>query len=409
MADRGYLGTMPAASERDDEAYLEYVESLRMHILNKVRATAVERGQQAVAEYEARTGRPVADIATYRAVLDSMPIVATRNRLMRTQQEMMWNGIVETYAKRKTELLAELDAYDKRGPGTVQWDPNFVYPEYYDSTEFHIQPGSYHRDPLAGYYYHYGTKIFTVGQNDYDQIQRAMINLVPVPADGQVRRILDLGVSIGQCTTAFKERFPQAEVWGIDVAAPMIRYAHKRAVDLGLDVHFAQRLAEDTGFPDNSMDIVFAYILFHEIPPAIREKVVAEAHRVLRPGGLFIVVDFPNRSAADRPEWADYARDFDTKENGEPYASLFVYSDFHDLLRRTFRALAPGGRVVIRDFILEPDKTAPRWAVLFALNMLVATRGGATYTEAEYSAWLEEAGFVSIERPQADLILARRP
>lgn len=88
---------------------------------------------------------------------------------------------------------------------------------------------------------------------------------------------------------------------------------------------------------------------------------------------------------------------------------MFSPEENRDLLRRTFRALVPGGRVVIRDFILEPDKTAPKWAVLFALNMLVATRGGATYTEAEYSSWLSEAGFVSIERPQSDLILARRP
>jgi len=88
---------------------------------------------------------------------------------------------------------------------------------------------------------------------------------------------------------------------------------------------------------------------------------------------------------------------------------MFSPEENWNLLRRTFRALVPGGRVVIRDFILEPDKTAPKWAVLFALNTLVATRGGATYTEAEYTSWLEEAGFVSIERPQADLIVARRP
>jgi hypothetical protein len=67
-----------------------------------------------------------------------------------------------------------------------------------------------------------------------------------------------------------------------------------------------------------------------------------------------------------------------------------------DLLRRCREALAPGGRVVIQDFILEPDKTAPRFAALFALNMLVGTRGGASYSEPEYAAWLGEAGFHEI-------------
>ena len=56
-------------------------------------------------------------------------------------------------------------------------------------------------------------------------------------------------------------------------------------------------------------------------------------------------------------------------------------------------ALAPGGRIAIQDFILEPDKTAPKWGALFALNMLVGTPSGSSYSEVEYAAWLEIAGF----------------
>ncbi|SPF47072.1 hypothetical protein SBA4_3630011 [Candidatus Sulfopaludibacter sp. SbA4] len=56
-----------------------------------------------------------------------------------------------------------------------------------------------------------------------------------------------------------------------------------------------------------------------------------------------------------------------------------------DLLRRCREALSPGSRVVIQDFILEADKTAPRFAALFALNMLVGTRGGSSYSEPEYT------------------------
>lgn len=76
-----------------------------------------------------------------------------------------------------------------------------------------------------------------------------------------------------------------------------------------------------------------------------------------------------------------------------------------DLLRRCFRALAPGGRVLIRDFILEPDKTSPPHAAIFAVNMLVGTKGGSTYTQEEYSSWLREAGFAEARREGADLII----
>ena len=68
-----------------------------------------------------------------------------------------------------------------------------------------------------------------------------------------------------------------------------------------------------------------------------------------------------------------------------------------DLVKRCFQALAPKGRLVIQDFILEPNKTAPKSAALFALNMLVGTQGGSTYTEAEYAGWLTEAGFAQVQ------------
>jgi (2Fe-2S) ferredoxin/2-polyprenyl-3-methyl-5-hydroxy-6-metoxy-1,4-benzoquinol methylase len=91
---------------------------------------------------------------------------------------------------------------------------------------------------------------------------------------------------------------------------------------------------------------------------------------------------------------------------GEGYGLVFVSAICHmlspeenlDLLRRCREALAPGGRVAIQDFILEPDKTSPRFAALFALNMLVGTRAGSSYSEPEYAAWLGEAGFGEIRR-----------
>jgi cyclopropane fatty-acyl-phospholipid synthase-like methyltransferase len=81
-----------------------------------------------------------------------------------------------------------------------------------------------------------------------------------------------------------------------------------------------------------------------------------------------------------------------------------------DLFRRCFRALAPGGRLVIRDFILEAGKTTPKSAALFAVHMLVSTQRGSTYSEAEYRTWLAEAQFTNITRldPSGDLIIASR-
>jgi predicted O-methyltransferase YrrM len=67
-----------------------------------------------------------------------------------------------------------------------------------------------------------------------------------------------------------------------------------------------------------------------------------------------------------------------------------------DLFQKVFRALIPGGRIVIRDHVMEPDRTEPKDGAIFAVNMLVNTEGGSTYTYDEIRGWLEEAGFANV-------------
>ena len=68
-----------------------------------------------------------------------------------------------------------------------------------------------------------------------------------------------------------------------------------------------------------------------------------------------------------------------------------------DLSKRCHRALRPGGRLAIHDHVLVADKTQPRAGAIFALNMLVATPTGGTYSLDEYRAWLHEAGFSAVD------------
>ncbi len=77
---------------------------------------------------------------------------------------------------------------------------------------------------------------------------------------------------------------------------------------------------------------------------------------------------------------------------------MFSPEENQQLLNRAYAALAPQGRLVIADFVLDADKTSPRFATLFALNMLVGTRAGASYSEPEYAEWMKGAGFASSKR-----------
>jgi ubiquinone/menaquinone biosynthesis C-methylase UbiE len=193
--------------------------------------------------------------------------------------------------------MSEMEAADKAGPGTLELNPG-IGPEY-TTHEIHMQPGGYSGDPFAGHLYHYGTNNFYSGRNYQDDLHVGMASKIPVPKDGKILRILDAGCSCGQMTVALKQRFPEAEVWGIDVAGPMVRYSHMRAVDLGVEVHFAQRLAEDSKFPDNHFDIVTSYILHHEVTAEASRQIIKESHRILRPGGVYFPIDF---NTADGPQ-----------------------------------------------------------------------------------------------------------
>jgi (2Fe-2S) ferredoxin/predicted O-methyltransferase YrrM len=114
------------------------------------------------------------------------------------------------------------------------------------------------------------------------------------------------------------------------------------------------------------------------------------------------------------------AGDLRSEGLGTGYDLVFVSAICHmlspsenlDLVRRCYGAVAQGGRLVIQDFILEPGKTAPRTAALFALNMLVGTVAGSSYGVDEYRDWLTVAGFQNVERVSlpgpTSLMISRR-
>jgi predicted O-methyltransferase YrrM len=68
-----------------------------------------------------------------------------------------------------------------------------------------------------------------------------------------------------------------------------------------------------------------------------------------------------------------------------------------ELYRKIHRAVLPGSTLLIRDHVMESARTHPPQGTLFALNMLVNTKGGDTYTFDEIKDTLEEAGFGEVK------------
>ncbi len=84
-----------------------------------------------------------------------------------------------------------------------------------------------------------------------------------------------------------------------------------------------------------------------------------------------------------------------------------------ELLKKTFQALAPGGTIAVAEFLVNAERTGPLNGLFFAVNMLVNTDFGDTYSFEEISSWLSEAGFIdprTLDAPgPSPLILATKP
>ncbi len=96
--------------------------------------------------------------------------------------------------------------------------------------------------------------------------------------------------------------------------------------------------------------------------------------------------------------------DYDADDLGDGFDMVLLSAIVHSnspvqnegLIGRCYRALNPGGKIVIQDFIMDETRTSPPHGTFFALNMLVGTRWGDTFTEVEIRSWLVKSGFDDI-------------
>ena len=317
-------GVYPSLSSRRDEAYIEFVEDARNALLHGQQAPIAAYSRDLLKKAGASMTPDKASCDAAEKILMQDPALKTYYRVKRSLQESFWNGIRSSFNMRRDAILAAMDAAATQVPGTVTLDPNMPMPEY-SQAQIHLQPGAYAYEELGGLFYDYGLKVFMGGAADNDNLPKMVARIVRVPADGKVTRVLDLGCSAGATTTALKLAHPNAEVTGIDIAAPMVRYAHLRAVEQNIDVHFKQMNAEKMDFPDQHFDAVLAMLLFHELPPEACRRVLEESFRVLRPGGAMTILDFT--SVDDRDVYNMWFAEMDSKDNGEPFLPPFVRSN----------------------------------------------------------------------------------
>ncbi len=326
---------LPAPTQ-EQAAHFDYLEGLRgynytVHVKGALDAYAHEA---AAARAEPATMDEAASIIAPSALYQFA--AATQHQA----QKMGWAAArhsLEGHADRLAGLLEELPA---EPVGRLALDPTLELPEYYTARDseglddIHLVPGGYWGDPLVGPVYERGGALYRMAwRTGYTgSPPGALVAFASGAPPGEYRRILDLGCSFGGLTMALRQAYPDAaEVVGIDISAAALRWAHLTAEERGLPISFEQRDATATGYPDGSFDLIAGFLLLHELSAEVLDEVMAEAYRLLRPGGHIRFLDMP--PYAELPPERAFLQSFDREGNGEAFWDEFLSRDFKALLR----------------------------------------------------------------------------
>ncbi len=313
------------------------VSSLRAYVLNNMAG-------ELRADYEAHV-KPGLDPATADGVAVHKAMRARDafrwySSLRCTAQELVWNSVIDPINEQAEDLSARAASFmadaSKTG-GSLELDDDLELPDYYEAVDVHLMPGNYDgtgndAGVLPGAVYDNGFNVFAFGAmgKEHNDIGQSMSNFAKLKfPDLDPKVIVDVGCTIGHNTLPWKERYPDATVYGVDIAGACLQYAHARSKAMGVEAHFRQASSDALPFDDASVDVVFSSMFLHELPVKHIARFLKEAHRVLKPGGLLINMELPP-NAAVTPFDAFYL-DWDSYYNNEPFYKNFRDQNYREL------------------------------------------------------------------------------
>ena len=310
-------------ADADERARQEFTKSLKGFVQSGLLpGLGPVFASRAAKRFEREQGRAPADRHDIRKAMLADPYFQTYAATNRIAQELLWDSVIDSIERQLPALEAQAAVLSAAARAPLETSPDFVTPRYVTALDIHCMPGGY-AEPggiAAGALYDRGVYLYSMGYMGptNDDMGRSVANYIRrrMP-EFQPTRILDMGCTVGHSTLPYKEAFPDAEVIGIDVAGPQIRYAHARAAGLGADVGFLQRNAEATGFPDASFDLIVSHILLHETSGKSMPAIMRECHRLLKPGGVMIHADLPPFNLMD--PFTQFILDNETWYNNEPF------------------------------------------------------------------------------------------
>jgi ubiquinone/menaquinone biosynthesis C-methylase UbiE len=242
---------------------------------------------------------------------------------------------------RAVDFFADLAAVEERRHGgragrRLAAAPLGRYPRYY-LQNFHFQSDGYLSAASAERYDHQVEVLF--GGGAAAMRRQALVPLKQALAGrGREARLLDIGCGTGQFLREVKANHPRLHVTGLDLSPHYLAFA-RRLLRPWSRTRLLAAPAEAMPFAAGEFDAVTCIYLFHELPPRVRRAVVAEIRRVLKPGGMAILVD--SLQTGDEPLYDAMLDTFPIAFH-EPYYASYLREDLDRLFSPGF---TPGERV----------------------------------------------------------------
>lgn len=300
------LSSRTRLAEQEREAYQRFLGAARAYWATRMFA-GVQR------QVESEIGAPDTLNDDFRSRVEALPTYQVFAWFERHLQRMRYSGhrgLAAGVEARRAELSNVLSRPLPEGLLTLNTELRL--PSYFVDCDIHQQPGGVAAHDLSAFIYRDAVQsggVVGVASLHDRHVQRVLERFRPT-------RILDMGCGFGRSTLAFAKALPEARVCGVDLSASCVRVAaHETPEAMWGRVNFLQADATRTGLPDCSVDLLTSTMLLHEMPEYAVRQLIAEAGRLVRPGGMVAHLDFlPPEEPLLRMIYEGHAA-----RNNEPY------------------------------------------------------------------------------------------
>lgn len=331
----------------EESSRQNFVAALKGYVNGPMeRQLAAQFSEALIPEFESENARPPESLEEATQLFEGTKLYQLWASMVYSSQDLLWETVGLSVDRLRPDFEELAQGIEPEATlGSLKLNSEISLPSPIATTEIHRQPGGYFyasgsQDLTAPLQYFASIELYrkakglSVGAKTGEPgMTRFMVKALKGKfGDLKPKRILDLGCAIGVETIGLKEAFPDAEIHGLDLSAPFLRFAHVWAENNQVPVHYRQADARATGYDDGYFDLIVSHILFHETWDDILPSIMTEAQRILAPGGVFFNADVPYQ--ADRtPMTKQVTNAWQVVNNGEPFWAGFLKTDISTSLR----------------------------------------------------------------------------